>query len=127
MALGHLRPLESGRRRHPLARSHIGPDRPAHLGRRIGGQVNLVAELLGLVHLIETIAVDVELPAMIDAAQAGFLVASEPQRSAAVRAKLVDQTDAALAVAKADQALAQQLDTNRRAVRLRKLARKKRR
>src|SRR6266403_5190066 len=115
MALGNLRPLESRGCRHPVARTHIGPDHPAHLGRRIGGQVNLVAELLGLVHLIETIAVDVELPAMIDAAQAGFLVASEPQRGAAMRAELVDQTDAALAVTKADQALAQKPNTNRRA------------
>src|SRR5215472_9607814 len=119
MALGNLRPLESGGRGHLLARTHIGPDDPADLGRRIGGQVNLVAELLRLVHLIEAIAVDVELPAVIDAAQAGFLVASEPQRSAAVRAKLIDQTDAVLAVTKADQAFAQQLNPNRRAVGLR--------
>src|SRR5439155_5709105 len=90
-------------------------------------QVDLVAELLGLVHLIEAVAVDVELPAMIDAAQAGFLVASKPQRSAAVRAEFVDKADTALAVAKADQTLAQQLNANRRAVGLRKLPRKKRR
>ena len=41
--------------------------------------------------------VDVELPAVIDAAQAAFLVAPEIQRDAAMRAELLDQADAALA------------------------------
>src|ERR1700737_1723880 len=127
MALGYLRPLESRGCRHLVVRTHIGADYPAHLGRRIGGRVDLVAELLGLVHLIDAIAVDVEFPAVIDAAQARFLVASEPQRGTAGRAELVDQTETALAVAKAAQTLTQKLNTNRRAVRLRKLAREKRR
>src|SRR6202022_4985458 len=95
---------------------------PPPPGGRISRQVDLVAELLGLVHLIDAIAVDVEFPAVIDAAQARFFVASEPQRGAAVRAELVDQTDTALAVAKADQTLAQNVKTDRRAVRRGKLA-----
>src|SRR5205809_5683012 len=82
MALRHLRPLESGGCRYQLARSHIGPNHPAHLGGRISRQVNLVTELLRLVHLIDTVAGDVELPAVINAAQARLLVASEPQRGA---------------------------------------------
>src|ERR1700694_3042211 len=69
MALRYLCPLESGGCRHQLAWSHIGPDHPAHLSGRISRQVNLVAELLGFVHLIDAVAVDVELPAVIDAAQ----------------------------------------------------------
>src|SRR5216683_3172467 len=107
MALRYLCPLESGGCRHQLARSHIGPDHPAHLGRRISRQLDLVAELLGLVHLIDAIAVDVVLPAVIDAAQARFLIAPEPQRGASVRAELVDQTDPALAVAKTDETFTQ--------------------
>src|SRR5216684_1316156 len=109
MGFGHLGPLESRRCRHLFARSHIGPDHPADLGRRIGCQMDLVAELLRLVHLIDAIAVDVELPTVIDAAQAGFLVASEPQRGTAVRTKLVDEADPAFAVAKTDELLAEQL------------------
>src|SRR5271165_513532 len=118
-----LRPLESRRRRHLVARSHIGPDHPAYLGRRIGGQADLVTERLRLVHLLDAIAFDVELPAVIDAAQAGFLVASEPQGGAAMRAKLLDEPDAALAVAKTDELLAEQLHAHRRAVGLGEFAR----
>src|SRR5216684_137924 len=122
MGFGHLGPLESRRRRHLFALSHIGPDHPADLGGRIGCQTNLVAELLRLVHLIDAIAFDVELPTVIDAAQAGFLVPSEPQRGAAVRAKLVDEADAALAVAKTDELLAEELHADRRAILFRQFA-----
>src|SRR5216683_4105839 len=126
MALRYLSPLERGGRRHQFARSQIGPDHPAHLGSRISRQVDLVAELLGLVHLIDAIAVDIELPAVINAAQTRLFVASEPQRGASVRTELVDQTDPALAVAKTDQTFAQKLNANRPAIGFRKLARKQR-
>jgi hypothetical protein len=79
--------------------------------------------LLGLVHLIDAIAVNVELPPVIDAAQAGLLVASEPQRGPAMRAKLVDEANAALAVTKAYEAFAQQLHPDRRTIRLRQFTR----
>ena len=83
-----------------------------------------MTERLRLVHLLDAIAFDVELPAVIDAPQAGFLVASKPQRGAAMRAELVDEPDAALAVAKTDELLPEQLNAHRRAVRLRHFARK---
>ena len=76
-----------------------------------------------LVQLIEAIAFDVELPAVIDAAQPAFLVAPEKQRHAAVRAEFVDEADAAVAVAERDEVLAQQLHPDRRAVGLGDLAR----
>src|ERR1700730_17697520 len=112
MALGHLGPLESGRRRHFLARTHIGPDHPAHLGRRVSRELDLVAELLGLVYLIEAHAVGVELPAVIGAAQSRYRAPCEPQRRTSMRAALVDQTDPPFAVTKSDQTFAQKLDTN---------------
>jgi len=127
VAFRHLGPLESRRRRHPLAWSHIGPDHPAGLRRRVGRQADLVAELLRFVHLIDAVAVDVELPAMIDAAQARLFVAPEPQRGAPMGAEFIDEADAAPAVAKTDEALAEQPDTYRRAVRLGQFAREKRR
>ena len=52
-------------------------------------------------------AVDVELPAVIDAADAAFLVAAEPEIGAAMRAVLVDDADPAAAVAEGQQFLAQ--------------------
>src|SRR6516165_4130805 len=113
VAFRHLRPFESRWRWHPLARSHIGPNHPAHFNRRIGRQVDLVAELLGLIHLIDAVAVHVELPAVIDAAQTRLFVAPEPQRGAPMRAELIDQADAPLAVAKTDELLAEQLNTHR--------------
>jgi hypothetical protein len=53
---------------------------------------------------------------MIDAAQAGFFIASKPERHPAVGAELIQQPDAALGIAKGQQFLAQQLYTHRRAV-----------
>jgi len=58
---------------------------------------------------------------MIGAAQPALLVAAEPQRDAAMRAELVDEADAILAVAKGDQRLAEQLHPHRRAIRRREL------
>ena len=114
----HLRPGEFRRRRHLVGRAEIGPDQPAQLDGRIGGEVDVLLELVlrRLVELIDAIAFDVEFPAVIDAAQPAFLVAPEEQRDAAMRAEFVDQTDAALAVAERDEVLAEQPDAHRRAV-----------
>ena len=123
----HLRPFESRRCRHFLARPHIGPDDAAHLDRRIGGQADLVAERLGLVHLLGAFAVDVEFPAVIDAAQPQFLVAPEPQGGAAMRTEFIDEADPAGAVAKPDQLFSEKLHAHRRAIRRRQFARMQRR
>ena len=116
----HLGPGEFRRRRHLVGRAEIGPDQPAQLDGRIGGEVDVLLELVlrRLVELIDAVAFDVEFPAVIDAAQPAFLVAPEIQRHAAVRAEFIDQTDAALAVAERDEVLAEQFDAHRRAVRL---------
>ena len=64
--------------------------------------------------------VDVELPAVVHAAQAGLLVASEEQRRAAMRAVVgCIKPDLAVGVAESDQLLAQQQHSHRIAVRLR--------
>ena len=52
--------------------------------------------------------VDVELPAVVDAAQAVLFVAAEEHRGAAVRAGVADQADASRCVAERDEVLAQQ-------------------
>jgi hypothetical protein len=65
---------------------------------------------------VDALAGDVVLPAVVRAAQATFLVATEEQRHAAMRAELVDQADAALRVAERDQLLAEDLHPHRRAV-----------
>ena len=98
MRFRRLRPGEFRQRRHVLHRAEIGPDDAAQLGGRIRGEAHLVLEvvLFRLVHHVDAGAGHVELPAVIDAAQAAFFVAPEEQRRAAVRAEFVDQADAAV-------------------------------
>ena len=90
--------------------------------------MDLVLEVVlrRLVQHVDAVAGHVELPAVIDAAQAALLVAAEVQRDAAVRAELVDQPDLAVGVAERDQVLAEQPHAHRRAVGLGDLAREQR-
>jgi hypothetical protein len=78
---------------------------------------------LRLVQLIDAGTGDVELPAVIDAAQAALLVAPEIERHAAMRAELLDQPDAALGVAEGDELLTHQFDAHRRTIRFTDLTR----
>src|SRR6266705_1828216 len=91
-----LRPGEARQGRRALRRAEIGPDDAAHLHGGIGRDEDLVLEVqtLRLVHHVHAPAVDVELPAVEDAAQSALLVAAEEQRGAAMRAMLLDQPDA---------------------------------
>ena len=111
-ACRRLRPGEFRQRRHVLHRAEIGPDDAAQLAGGIGRQAHLVLEVvfLRLVHHVDAGAGDVELPAVIDAAQPAFLVAAEIERGAAVRAQFVQQADAAVGVAERDKVLAEQAD-----------------
>src|SRR6185312_2039231 len=92
-----------------LRRAHIGPDEAAALDAWIGGDLDLALEVLvpGLARQIDAIAFDVEFPAVIDPAQAAFLVAAEEQRRGAMRAALIDEADAALRIAESDELLAE--------------------
>ena len=87
----HLGPGEFGRRRDLVGRSQIGPDDAAQFDGRIGDDVDVLLELVlrRLVELVEAMAFDVELPAVIDAAQTAFLVAAKKQRHPAVRAEFI--------------------------------------
>ena len=111
--------LEGGQRRR-LARAHVDPDHAGALDRLVGLGMDLVLEVLLRRHArhVDALARRVELPAVIEAAQAAFLVAAEEQRGAAVRAAMVDHADPAGAVAEGDQLLAQQHEAHRRAVAL---------
>ena len=89
--------------------------------------MDLAGKTLGLVHLVDAGAGDVELPAVIDAAQPVLLVAPQPERDAAMGAELLKQANAAEAVTKRDEVLAQQPHAHRSAVRSRQLTRQQRR
>ena len=105
-------------RRLLLRRPHIGPQHAAALDQRIGFELDLLAEaaFLRLRRHVDALPGHVVFPAMIGAAQAGLLVAAEPQRDAAMGAELVDQAEPAVAVAERQQALGQNLHPHRRAV-----------
>ena len=65
---------------------------------------------------LQAIAGGVELPAVIDAAQAALFIATEEQRGAAVRAAMIEDADAARAVAEGDQPFAKQHQAQRIAI-----------
>src|SRR5947209_4576518 len=111
----HQRPLQLREAWLQLRRPHIGPDDPASLLARIGGMAELVLEvafgrLIGHVHAAPS---EVELPTVVDAAQAKFLVAAEEQRGPAVRTVLTQQANLPVPLAERDQVLSQQRDAQR--------------
>jgi hypothetical protein len=76
--------------------------------RRLGGHLDYVA-------------LDVEFPAVVQAAQPAILVTAEEQRSAAMRAALAQHAHGAVGIAEHHQVLADQARPHRRAVLLRHL------
>ena len=110
-------------RRLLVGRAHIGPQHRAALHQRVGFELDLLAEaaLARLRRNVDALAGHVVFPAVIGAAQAGFLVAAEPERHAAVGAELVDQAVPAVAVAEGEQPLGEDLHPHRGAVVLRQL------
>ncbi len=110
------------RRRHELGHRVGGaepaPHHAAPLAHRVGLVPDLVDQAAGrrLRHHLEHVAGDVHLPAVVQAAQAAFLVAAVDERGAPVRALLVEHADAAVAVAEHDEVLAEHARLDRRAV-----------
>src|SRR4029077_13505565 len=92
----------------------------------LGLDPRLEAEIHRQVRHLKAIALGVELPAAIGAAQTRLFIAAEEQRRATVRAAMVENADLAVGVTKRDQLLAEQQEPQRRPV-LRELARKTRR
>ena len=117
LVLGHVEDLEGGQRRRLGARAHVDPHHAGALDRLVGPCLHLLLEAgRRQARHVQAVAGNVELPAVIDAAQTAFLVAPQEQRRAAVRAAMVHHADPAFAVAKGDQLLAQQHQAHRRAV-----------
>ncbi len=109
--------------RHRLARAHVGPDDPARLVHRVGLHPHLLAERRGLAGHVDALAVHVERPPVVHAAQRRALVAPEVQRRAPVRAVLLHQADPPPRVTERHQVLAEQPHPGGRAARLRDLRR----
>ncbi len=90
-----------------LGRAHIGPYDARLLDRRVVLYTDLRPHraVFGLRRQVDAVAVDVERPAVIDAADAAFLNAAVKQRRAPMRAIGIDQPDPAVTVAERDQIL----------------------
>ncbi len=108
----HQRHLQVRQFRHRVRRAHIGPDHLAPFAHRIGLDADQVLGIeigIGGRH-VDAAAVGIEFPAVIDAADAAFLVAAEPEIGAAVRTILIDHPDHAAGVAERQQLLAHHHD-----------------
>ncbi len=70
--------------------------------------LSLKSDLGRLVGHVDAAAVDVELPAVVDAAQSFFFIAAEEQRRAAVRAVVGDQAELVARGPERDQVLAEE-------------------
>jgi hypothetical protein len=79
--------------------------------RRIGFVLDMrlhARAVVGLAGHVEDIALDIEFPAVIEAAQTAFLVAPESERGLAMRAMLAEDAEPTLCIAEDDQVLAQE-------------------
>src|SRR6185437_5797846 len=103
---------------HLVLRAHVDPDHPAHFirGIRAHGQALFEVRLGRLAGHIDALARGVELPAVVDAAETAFLVATEVQRRATMWAERVDDADLTVGIAESDEVLAEGAGTNRVAV-----------
>ena len=110
--------LEIGEGRRLGAVAHVEPDHAIALVRAVRLGLDLVLEILVRRHVrhVEAVAVHVELPAVIDAAEAVIFVAPIEQGGAAVRAAMVEHAEPAARVAEGDQGLAQRGKPHRVAV-----------
>ena len=97
MRLGHLRPGEIGQRRLQLRWSHVDPDNATDFHRWVGRGTDFILEMqfFGFVHHVDTAALNVELPAVVDTAQATLFIAAKKQRYAPMRTVLIEQPDTA--------------------------------
>src|SRR5262245_61031038 len=102
-------------RRGLLGGTHVYPDNTGAFGHLVRLGPHLLFEILVRRNArhVDAAAGNVELPAVIDAAQAILFIACEEQRSAAVRAAMVHHADPARTVAKADQLLAEHYQPER--------------
>src|ERR1051325_5403127 len=123
-AAGHTAAAGPPRRRRGLEfpqlfdRPHPAPDNPAARARRMGG--GFLPEPLRRARRlgghVEHVAFDVEFPAVIQAAQAALLGASEGEGGAAMQAVLAQDAKPILGIPEDHQVLAQQPRADRLAV-----------
>ena len=93
-----------------LVLSHVYPGHAAEVGAAVGRDPHLALEVARrrLVGHIDAVARDVELPAVVGAADAALLVPTEVEARAPVRAAVLNERGGAVGVAPRQQVLAEQ-------------------
>src|SRR5581483_2832101 len=123
--VGLRRPRRRLELAHLLRRPHPDPGKAAGLAHRIG--FGLLSQPLGrarrLGRRVDDVALDVEFPAVIEAAQAARFVTAERERRAPMQAILAQHAEAPVAVTEGHQVFAEQARAHRRAVARRDLLR----
>ena len=114
IVVGAGRPREVGQLRLEVGRAHVGPDNAATLLAGVGGDAHLVLEVAlgGLGRHVDAVAVHVELPAVVDAAEAVLLVPAEEEAGPPVGAEVVEQANVAVGVTERDEALSEDAHTS---------------
>src|SRR5215475_832000 len=99
---GH--PFVIWQKRDAFFGTHVGKDDTRGFSARVGRVANLIFERAParLRGCFQNSAIDVVLPAMVDATQAAFFVAAKKQRRASVRTVLSQNPHTADAIAKGD-------------------------
>src|SRR5262249_28162758 len=105
MILRECHPFVIWQKRHAFLGAHVGKDDAPSFSARVGGVANLLVERAAarLRRSFQNSAVDVVLPAMVDATQAAFFVAAKKQGGASVRTVLSQKPHTAHAIAKGDE------------------------
>src|SRR6267143_1915155 len=118
LLVAHIDPFVCRRCRLVLRWAEVRPEHAAALDKRIALQLHALAKtrVIRLRGDLYALPGDVVLPAVVGAAQPPFLIAAEPERRAAMRTELIDQSQPVLGIAQRDEALAEQLYAHRRAI-----------
>ena len=114
-------PFEVRRRRFLAFGSHVRPYHATLIEGGIGRNSDFGVEVTSFrfVHHFQTVTINIELPTVVHAPKAAFLVAAQKHGCLAVWTKLVQKSNSAGGIAKSDQLLSHQLYPNRCAIRLR--------
>ena len=115
MAVRQIGPLDARWLGLLVLWTHVSPYNSGAFDAGVTGDRHPFAHLWRLRH-VDAIAMDVELQAVVAAADSVTFIASEVKRRSAVRAKLADESRAALAVAKGEQLFAEDLHADLRSV-----------
>src|SRR5215831_8795794 len=102
MTIRHARPFEFGQFRAPFSRTHVRPDNSTVFGAGVRCRLHLVLKRVfgRLIRHVHAGTVHVKLPSVINASKAAFFVATPEQAGAPVWTEFVDESDAAVRVAK---------------------------